>query len=257
MEYTTDSQKVTIGAGSGKISTLWSGVLLVVFVPLAFGLVWLWSLYQKEVSTNKGVKSELGKLTEKRAFALEVAEIADPEKTALVRLALPPKKDFYNLVGQVGFVARQHAFVIDSFNLVPGELQPETENGDTTTTAKPQQSNTTEKMTATMRVKGPRAQYVDFIYNLETILPFLVIDKVDMVLTQETATLDLSVSSFFSPDQVGTIDIEKMKLSDLTLGKGDWTFIEELQGYERFEYKASVPDVVQTHQRNNPFGLDN
>lgn len=235
--------------------------LLVIFVPpiaLFLALLLVFNLLVVSriedigavIDKIKSIQAETKSINDKRRYILSIDQEKLQRNANYVNSALLPEKNSYLLVGIVRKIADKYNFQIDSFQIKLGEVVKK----DTPTTA----LDALSKVPVTLRLVGPKAQYLDLVNGLEKSLPILSIDNFGMSMSDQSVALDLMISAYYLGNTAKS-DINKVSLADLTLKQdesdlvtkltSDFTIVQDLST-ARTEQKTFVK-----FERKDPFSL--
>lgn len=235
--------------------------LLIVFIPpmalflvliLVFNVVILPKIGEITDTVDKitSVQTETRGIVDKKNYILSINQ-KDLEKSAnYVNNALLPEKNSYLLVSIIRKIADKYNFQIDSFQIKLGEMVKK----DVPATA----IDASSKVMVNLTLVGPKSQYLDLVNGLEKSLPILSIDNFGMKMSNEAATLDLTVAAYYLGNTAKT-NINKLSLADLTLKKDESDLVTRLTTdftiiQDSSAVKTEQKSYVKYEQRD-PFSL--
>ncbi len=229
-------------------------VVLVVLVFISFGLVLqpkIDGIKEMKVQTQK-IKEQKSRVIEKKNYLLAVDTNELQKSDDYLSSSVLRDRNSYFLVNVIRKIADKHLFMVDSFNISPGELseQPEAD-----AVSKPK----TGYLSVPVKISllGPKSEYLNLLLAMEKSMPILSIDKFNMRTKSDLVELELVVSSYFIESRKAAQATE-LSLADLTLTKTEQDLIGRLGEFENYafvtEYNIDDKEFVE-YDRNNPFSL--
>jgi len=204
---------------------------------------------------EKQLKAEIKTINEKRQYleALKSSDLSDKEE--LVNTSLLKERDAYWLVNLLKLLADKYMFSLQSFSITPGLL-----TGQGETQGKIKESGLVG-IGARVSFVGSKDKYVDFLLNIERILPILSIDKLETRSSAGTIVeLQMTVTAYYHR-QVAEKDIKKLTLADLKIGTSELAALERLAEFESLGSNQPVGVLTGEERkfveytRENPFSF--
>ncbi|MFA5025946.1 MAG: hypothetical protein WC503_05560 [Candidatus Shapirobacteria bacterium] len=233
-------------------------LIVLALEPIVLGLVILFSMIlvivpkineiPKRMAEIKSVKTKTVEVNEK----IKYLQTVDQEKIRVdaikLNAGLLPEKSAYLLVGVVRKNAADAGYEVDDFSL----SMSENKIGQS---AKKNIFNF-EKLPVLVTLVGPTNNYVNLIKSLERSLPIISIDSLDTVSRpDDTSMVKLTISAYYMPD-IGKINYENLKLSDLTPTKEEVVLLSEINEFKEMPVKINtdIGETVYTkYERLDPF----
>lgn len=197
------------------------------------------------------LKEQKSKIVEKKNYLLSIDEDELKENDKYLSNSVLRDRNSYFLVGVIRRIADKHLFMVDSFNVSPGELAKED-------AAKKSQTKTGyTSIPVKINLIGPKSEYLNLLLAMEKSLPVLSIDNFDMKLKDNLAELSLTVSSYFVEARK-EMTSNDLSLSDLTLNKTEQELLSRIGEFEDYASFGQVDiegkEFVE-YERGNPFSL--
>lgn len=204
---------------------------------------------------EKQLRGEIKTVEEKRRY-IEVLKSSDlGGEEALVDSCLLREKDAYWLVNLLKILADKHLFSLQSFSISPGLL---TNSGGQ---EKIKESGLTG-VSAKVSFVGSKDKYIEFLLNVERVLPVLSIDKLEIRSSGETvAELEMVVSAYYQ-QEIPEKDLRQLSLADFKVGPEELAALEKLAGFESLaQVRSSIGGLMGGKQgfveynRGDPFSF--
>jgi len=243
---------------------------ILVFVSLLLPRIKEISVIRGKIKKNDGLAGEIDKKV--RLIQSIDREVLD-RQSSIAEMALPSKKNIYNLVVVMSNVASAHGFELESLKIGMGEVdsesietgETETESvsedgdGEVTKTVRrsvPKKEDDLEMLPIKVELIGSKDDYLDFLLAMEEAIPLLSISKLDLSSKKEAVSMELTVTVYFSPAKAG-LDLDSISLSDLMMTEEELLAAERLETFENYVSDSDIlpggkkPKVI----RDDPFEL--
>ncbi len=229
-------------------------------------------LLRTEIGKNEALAGEVSK---KVRLIQSIDEETLKRQSSMAVLALPNRKNVYNLVVVMSNVASEFGFKVETFKIGLGEIdsgtvetEEEVDEGEEEeismvvednrvmgVRSEPVVEDKLEKIPITVELIGPVEKYLDLLLAMEEAIPLLSIDKLDVRNKRNETEMEMTVAVHFSPNQ-GGLDLDKISLEDLMMTEEELLAAERLESFENYVedggvMKMNKPDVV----RKDPFRL--
>lgn len=227
--------------------------VLVLLVVMSYGLVLMPRI--EEIGEMKAeaqkIKEQKANVIEKKNYLLTVDSEELEKNDEYLSNSVLRDRNSYFLVNVIRKIADKHLFMVDSFNISPGELSEDAE------TVASRSKTGYLKIPVKINLLGPKSEYINLLLAMEKSMPILSIDKFDMKSKSDLVELDLMVSSYFIESRKVSQAIE-LNLTDLMLTSSELDLISRLNGFENYANMGKIDlegkEYVE-YERGNPFSL--
>lgn len=196
-------------------------------------------------------KTETKKIVEKVNYINSISQEDLKKNEGLLSAAMLYEKDSYYLVSVVRRVADKYNYSIQGFSLSPGKVTKDDEK-----TAKEVKGN--KRVPITLNMLGPKSSYLNFLKGLESSLPLLSIEEMDMKARGDISEIDLKITAYYI-DEETKAEVKKLSLADLQLSVDEAEMVKMLSSYSNnrglilgAQQKISTRSGV-IYGRSNPF----
>jgi hypothetical protein len=169
------------------------------------------------------VNAEIKKIVEKVNYVNSISPEELKKNENVLGASMLYEKDAYYLVSVVRKVADKFNYSIQGFSLTPGKITKE--GGSNTKEVKGN-----KRVPITLNMLGPKSSYLDFLKGLESSLPLLSIEEMDMKARGEISEIDLKVTAYYI-DEESKPEVKKLSLADLQLNQDEAAMLTMLSAY--------------------------
>jgi hypothetical protein len=201
------------------------------------------------------VKSEIKTTNEKRAYLASIDQDELLRNEEYLSSAVLQAKNSYMLVGVIRNVVDGFDYRVRSFSISPIELKDGEES------LKVSDKNVATKLPINVELEGPKDKMVDLLISIENSLPIMFIDKISVSSKQEVSMIDLSISSYYVPNNPDLVS-GNLSLKDLMPTKEESELLSKISQFNKdSELIQSLSDQGTEgksyieYPRDNPFSL--
>lgn len=234
-----------------RILLIWLKPFLVgVFIILISGLV-----YWPKLTETQGILSEIKKsqknlvtINEKIAYLQSIDQAELEANSMILANGVLPEKNSYLLVNIVKKTIAEFGFDVAEFSVSMGEIGEKKEEIKKVTAEY-------EKVPVTIKINGPKSNYLSLIAGLEKSLPILSIDNFEMKVSNQVSTIELIISAYYLPDKIKS-NIENFSLAELTLTQEEAGLLDKIREYKNYGGSVSVDSPILEYKnfgREDPF----
>ena len=246
-----------------KIFGISSSLVRLFLLPLAVFLVFLTSLSLVVIpridsikslwASISKIKSEIKLTDSKRIYLSSVDQNELIKNQEYLSSAVLQEKNSYLLVGVIRNISEDFGFRVKSFLINPMSIK------DSLESLKVSSENVATKLPINLTLEGPKDKMVDLLISIENSLPIMFIDKIGIIGKQETAEINLVISSYYVPDNENLVS-GNLTLNDLIPTKEENDLLSTISKFNKDESltKSLIDQSLQgksyvDYVRDDPF----
>jgi len=228
------------------------GVIIIFFMSLGGVIIpRVDSIKSLQNSVTK-IRSEIKTVDSKRAYLASVDQDELIKNENYLSSAVLQEKNSYLLVGIVRNISDKFGFRIKSFLVTPVKIKEGTES------LKILDKDVATKLPIDLVLEGPTDKIIDLLTSIESSLPIMFIENVDIVNKQSNSEIKFTISSYYIPDNPNLVS-GNLTLNDLIPSKEESSLLSVINQFTKDESLLKSTDegaqskVYIEYQRDEPF----